>query len=60
MRKIKVIVEKTGTGYSAFAEDFPVATTGKTIDKLKSNILEALNLYFEEEKNITGLLMQLP
>ena len=49
MKKIKIIIEKTRTGYSAYAEDFPVATTGKTIEKIKSNMLEALNLYFEDK-----------
>ena len=48
MARIKVIVEKTRTGYSAYSENFPVATTGKTIDKLKRNLLEALILYFED------------
>lgn len=52
MGKKKVIVEKTPTGYSAYAEDFPVATTGITIDNLKANILEALNLYFEEKRKV--------
>ena len=49
MKKIKMIVEKTKTGYSAYAEDYAVGTTGKDYLKLKSNMLEALNLYFNEE-----------
>ena len=48
MKKIKLTVEKTSTGFSAYAEDYPVYTTGNTITKLKSNIVEALNLYNEE------------
>lgn len=52
MKGFKFIVEKTNTGFSAFAEDekIPVGTTGSTIAKLKANILEALNLYFEHNK----------
>jgi hypothetical protein len=48
-KKIVVIVEKTKTGFSAYAMNYPVATTGRTIPALQSNILEALNLFFEEQ-----------
>lgn len=48
MKKINLIVEKTSTGFSAYAEDLPVFTTGKSMTELKSNILEATNLYQEE------------
>jgi len=49
-KKILVIVEKTRTGFSAYAEDddIPVATTGRTIIELQKNILEVLNFYFED------------
>lgn len=52
MKKISIIVEKTETGYSAYAEEYPVYTVGNNLDELKLNILEAINLYFEEEKRI--------
>lgn len=45
--KIEVTVEKTRTGYSAYAEKFPVFSVGKSLEELKSNILEALNLYLD-------------
>jgi predicted RNase H-like HicB family nuclease len=48
MKKIEVIIEKTNTGFSAFAAKYPVYTVGENLQELKSNILEALNLYFEE------------
>jgi predicted RNase H-like HicB family nuclease len=52
--KIEIIIEKTKTGYSAYAEKYPVYTTGGSLEALKTNILEALNLYFEEQdKTIT-------
>ena len=52
--KIKIIVEKTKTDYSAYAEKYPVYTVGTTLDELKANMLEALNLYFKEQgKTIT-------
>jgi hypothetical protein len=50
--KIKMIVEKTRTGYSAYAEKYPVYTAGADLDELKSNIIDALNLNFEEEGRI--------
>ena len=52
--KIKMIVERTKTGYSAYAEKYAVATTGKTFPGLKANMLKALNLYFDEQgKTVT-------
>ena len=50
MKKIDMIVEKTNTGYSVYADQYPVCTTGSDINELRYNILEALNLYFEDEK----------
>jgi predicted RNase H-like HicB family nuclease len=47
MKKFEVIIERTNTGYSAYTDKFPVCTTGKTLQELKINMLEALNLYFE-------------
>jgi len=48
-KKIKVIVEKTDTGFSAFSDDYPIFTTGRTIPELIDNALEAANLYFEND-----------
>jgi len=44
-----MIVEKTNTGFSAFSEDTPIFTTGKTVPELINNTYEAAQLYFEEE-----------
>lgn len=44
-----MIVEKTNTGFSAFSEDSPIYTTGKTIPELINNTYEASQLYFDEE-----------
>jgi len=49
-KKIKMIVEKTETGFSAFSEEYPVFTTGRTITELIDNAYEASNLYFEDQK----------
>ena len=52
--KIEMIIERTKTGYSAYAEKYPVFTVGSSLEELKSNMLEALNLHFEKSgKTIT-------
>jgi predicted RNase H-like HicB family nuclease len=48
--KIEMIIERTRTGYSAYATKFPVFTVGKSLEELKNNILEAVNLYLEDQK----------
>lgn len=50
-KKIKILVEKTDTGFSAYSGEYPVYTTGKTISELHNNILEALNFYLEERNS---------
>ncbi len=49
-KKIKMIVEKTNTGFSAFSDDYPIFTTGRTIPELIDNAFEAANLYFDEDR----------
>jgi predicted RNase H-like HicB family nuclease len=52
--KAEMIVERTKTGYSAYAEKYPVYTVGNTLEELKANMVEALNLYLEKQnKNIS-------
>jgi predicted RNase H-like HicB family nuclease len=52
-KKIKIIVEKTKTGFSAYSEEFPIFTTGKTISELINNALEATQLNFEDKHIVT-------
>ncbi|MCB0803068.1 MAG: XRE family transcriptional regulator [Flavobacteriales bacterium] len=49
-KKIKLIVEKTETGFSAYSDDKPIFTTGKTIPELLNNAFEAYQLFLEDEK----------
>jgi hypothetical protein len=51
-RKIKMIVEKTDTGFSVFSKSEPIYTTGRNIPELINNAIEASALYFEEEEVI--------
>jgi len=46
---IKVVVEKTDTGFSAYSEEYPIYTTGQNISDLINNAYEAANFYFEDE-----------
>lgn len=48
MRKFKVIVEKTSSGYSAYADKYPVYTTGRDVKELEANIIEAINFSLRE------------
>lgn len=47
-KKVKIIVEKTDTGFSAFAEDYPIYTTGKNVSELIDNSFEAVALFQED------------
>lgn len=46
-----IIVEKTDTGYSAYAKDDHInaVTVGSTITEVKKNALESLNLLYEQQ-----------
>ena len=50
LNKISIIIEKTKTGFSAYAKDYPIFTTGSNIAELIGNAYEAIQLYFSEEK----------
>ena len=50
--KVEVIVERTKTGYAAYAEKYPVYTVAASLEELKENIVEAMNLLFEEKGKI--------
>lgn len=52
MKKYRMIIEKTDIGFSAYSEDFPVFTTGGSMNEVLENSVEALNLYFEEINQI--------
>jgi uncharacterized protein YqgV (UPF0045/DUF77 family) len=49
MKKIIVKVEKTTTGFSAYAEKYPAFTTGRSSAELISNMVDSINTYFEAE-----------
>ncbi len=47
--KIIVVIEKSITGFSAYAAAYPIFTTGETMHELIDNTVEAFSLYFENE-----------
>ena len=49
-KKIKMIVERTETGFSAFSDNYPIFTTGRTIPELIDNAFAASTLYFENDE----------
>lgn len=54
LEKVGIIIEKTRTGFSAFAIDIPIYTTGKNIAELIGNANEATQLYYEEDKRASS------
>jgi predicted RNase H-like HicB family nuclease len=52
-KKIRIIVEKTKTGFSAHSEEYPIYTTGRTVPELIKNALEATQLFFEDKYEIS-------
>jgi hypothetical protein len=51
MTKIEMIIERTNTGYSAYAKEYPAGTTGSDLHELTANMLEVMNFYFDEMGN---------
>jgi len=49
MKKIVVKVERTTTGFSAYAENYPAYTTGRSSAELIRNMIDSINTYFEAE-----------
>ena len=44
-----VVIEKTGTGYSAYVPDLPgCVSVGGTREEMSRNIREAIDLYLDE------------
>jgi predicted RNase H-like HicB family nuclease len=47
-KKQVIIIEKTKDGFSAYARDLPVYTTGASIAELIKNAAEACSLYYDD------------
>jgi hypothetical protein len=51
-KKIRMVVEKTNTGFSAYSEEYPIFTTASQMPDLLNNATEAANLYFNESGHL--------
>ncbi|MGH9352519.1 MAG: type II toxin-antitoxin system HicB family antitoxin [Terriglobia bacterium] len=48
MRKYLIVIEKTGTGYSAYSPDLEgCASTGRTLEETEKNMREAIEFHLE-------------
>jgi len=55
MKTLTIVVEKTGTGFSAYAKELTgVATVGNTIAELKENIAEVLEHQIDYKNETEG------
>ncbi len=46
-RKLTAIIEREGEEYAALCPEVDVASQGNTVDEARSNLREALELFFE-------------
>ena len=48
MKKYQIIIEETGTGYSAYSPDLPgCASTGNTREEVEANIRDAIQFHID-------------
>lgn len=46
-RELTAIIEREGDGYVSLCPELDVASQGETIEEARSNLIEALELFFE-------------
>ena len=49
-KEIRMVVERTDTGFSAYSEQYPIFTTGKSITQLVNHAYEAVDLFYEDKE----------
>jgi len=54
IEKVGIVIEKTRSGFSAYAVDLPIYTTGKNLAELIGNAYEATQLYYEDGKKASS------
>ena len=47
IRVVAAVIEREGDGYVALCPEFDVVSQGDTIEDARSNLIEALTLFFE-------------
>ncbi len=46
-RELTAIIERDGDGYTSLCPELDVASQGNTIEEARTNLIEALELFFE-------------
>jgi predicted RNase H-like HicB family nuclease len=46
-RQLTAIIEREGDGYVALCPELDIASQGDTVEEARSNLVEALTLFFE-------------
>ena len=46
-KQLTVIIEREGDGYVSLCPELDIASQGHTVPEAKSNLIEALELFFE-------------
>jgi predicted RNase H-like HicB family nuclease len=47
LRSLTAVIEREGDGYVAICPEFDIASQGSTVEEARSNLTEALTLFFE-------------
>ncbi len=50
-KQLTVIIEREGDGYVSLCPELDIASQGETVEEAKSNLIEALELFFETANN---------
>lgn len=51
MKVVEVIVENAGSNLSAYIEGVPIITVGNDLREIEKHMIEAIDLYLEENPN---------
>jgi predicted RNase H-like HicB family nuclease len=46
-RQLTALIEREGSGYVALCPELDIASQGNTVEEAKSNLVEAVELFFE-------------
>ncbi|NET43328.1 type II toxin-antitoxin system HicB family antitoxin [Okeania sp. SIO2B3] len=50
-KQLTIIIEREGDGYVSLCPELDIASQGDTVEEAKSNLIEALELFFETANN---------
>lgn len=51
MKDVIVVIERSEKNLSAYVKDAPIIAVGNNIEEIKTNIIEAVNFYLEDNAN---------